>query len=281
MNTSPRPGGAASIRKIVLHLNVGPEVEGGAQSLATYLRGVGAGYHEIVDNRTFVQCAQPDQVVWGAAGMNDHGYHICVIGNVQTAQEWHDSYSSGELSVAALRVAARCHDFGIPPALLTDAQIADPNVRGVCDHWGVNRAIVKPAVARGDRSMGPGDHTDVGRGFPWVEFMAQVVKDYNPNGPGPSPAPVPKPAVWKVQPMHKPPIVLAPCVADLRCPTGGAWTLHADGGVAAWGGAPFHGSPHGQPLSPGEEWADLVLPRKPGEGPNYVALTTAGDTYNY
>lgn len=190
MHTSPRPGGIAAIRKLVLHVNVGPEIEGGAQSLAAWLRGQQQGYHEIIDDRSYVQTAQADQQVWAASGMNTTGYHICLIGQAdQTAQEWHDAYSNGELGLAALRCAYLCHQFGLAPVLLTDAQIADPNSRGVCDHWGVNRAVVLPAVARGDHSMGPGDHTDVGPNFPWVEFMGQVVRDYQP-APTPGAAPI-------------------------------------------------------------------------------------------
>lgn len=178
MQTSPRP--VSAIRKIVLHVNVGPEAQGGAQALANYLRTQDAGYHEIIDNRTYVQCARPDQKVEGASGMNWAGYHVCLIGNLQTPQQWSDPYSTSELTLAALRVASRCHDFGLPPIHLNDTQVADPNARGICDHWAVNRAIVIPANAHGDHSMGPGDHTDVGAGFPWPTFMAQTVKYYSP-----------------------------------------------------------------------------------------------------
>lgn len=201
MHIAPRDGGVGTIRKIVIHLNVGPEVENGAQSLVNYLQGVDAGYHEVVDDRTSVIAAQPDQVVYGASGMYEAGYHLCVIAEIQTAAQWHDPYSTNELAIAAMRVAYLCHQFDLPPVLLTDAQIADPNARGVCDHWGVNRAIVLPANARGDHSMGPGDHTDVGAEFPWVEFMGKVAAVY--AGGAPKPAPAPKP---KVTPMYDPPL---------------------------------------------------------------------------
>ena len=272
MQITPRPGGQAAIRKIVMHLNVGPEIEGGAQSLADYLKTVPAGYHEIVDDRTFVQCAQPDQIVWGASGMNDAGYHICVIGNIQTAQQWHDAYSNGELAIAELRCAARCHDFNIPPVLLTDAQVADPNARGICDHWAVNRAIVKHAVALGDMSMGPGDHTDVGPGFPWVEFIGGVSKDFNPAAPPMTPQ--------KVRPDYMPAINLPGIVSSMKAPDG-AWLLGEDGGVFGFPvGIPIYGSPHGQPLSPGEVWSQIRAP-KPGEGQHYTCVTSAGDLYRY
>jgi hypothetical protein len=171
MHVSPRPGGAGAIRKVVLHLNAGPEQENGATSLAQYLKTIEGGYHEICDDKAFVVCAQPDQLVYGAAGMNEAGYHICLVGNLQSAAQWHDAYSTGEMHIAAARVADACHRFGIPAIQLTDAQVADPNVRGVCDHWAVNRAIQH------------GDHVDVGPGFPWAEFMGLV------NGMAPTPPP--------------------------------------------------------------------------------------------
>lgn len=184
-----------------MHLNVGPEIEGGAASLARFLQTIQGGYHEIVDDKTFLIEARPDQCVYGASGMNGDGYHICVIGNVQTAQQWADTYSRGELDLAARRVAQRCHDFGIPPTQLTDAQVADPNTRGICDHWAVNRAIVLPAVARGDHSMGPGDHTDVGPGFPWPSFMAAVDRNYCAS---PVPVPPEEPVHILVRSNHAP-----------------------------------------------------------------------------
>lgn len=174
MHRSPRPGGRSAIRKIVYHLNAGPEVEGGAAGLAKYLNTIDGGYHEIVDDKTFIVMASPDELVYGASGMNEHGYHICLIGQPQSSAQWHDAYSRGELTIAGLRGAYNCHLLGVTPRLLTDAQIADPNARGICDHWGVNRAITH------------GDHVDVGPNFPWVEFMGDMVKYYAPSHPASS-----------------------------------------------------------------------------------------------
>lgn len=168
MHRSPRPGGVGAIRKIVLHLNAGPEIERGAQGLAGYLRTIDGGYHEVVDDHAYIVCAQPGELVWGASGMNEHGYHICLVGNLQSAEAWHDAYSRGEMDVAAQRVRAACHAFGIPAVQLTDLQVATDDARGVCDHWAVNRAIQH------------GDHVDVGPGFPWNEFMGAVRADPKP-----------------------------------------------------------------------------------------------------
>lgn len=184
-----RPGGAGAVRKIVAHVNAGPQTENGAHGLANYLRQIQGGYHEICDDHDFVICATPDRLVYGASGMNAAGYHICDIGNASSTpttggqQQWYDAYATGELTVTAKRFANACHMLAIPPVRLTDQQVADPNTRGICDHWQVNRAIVKPAVARGDMSMGAGDHVDVGADFPWSHFM-QLVGYFYGSPPG-------------------------------------------------------------------------------------------------
>lgn len=83
----------------------------------------------------------------------------------------------------------------------------------------------------------------------------------------------------KVAPMYDPPITLAPIVADLACPTGGAWVLGRDGGVYAFGGAPFHGSAAGADYFAGRTAARLEA-RDDGQ-PGYEILDSAGEVYRY
>lgn len=87
----------------------------------------------------------------------------------------------------------------------------------------------------------------------------------------------------EVQPMYNPPIPLPPCVADLRCPMGGAWTLHTDGGVASWGGAPSYGSAAGKPYFKGKQPARLELPTaaEAAAGKKLVIVTTDNSRYCY
>lgn len=58
-----------------------------------------------------------------------------------------------------------------------------------------------------------------------------------------TPAAVIPPPTRKVFPMFDPALVIEPVVADLSCPTGGAWCLSASGAIYAWGGAPHLGQP--------------------------------------
>lgn len=60
-----------------------------------------------------------------------------------------------------------------------------------------------------------------------------------------------------IAPMFGPSLVLRPVVAYHSCPTGGFWLLGDDGSVYAFGGAPFHGGPNGQPYWAGKIPADL------------------------
>ena len=257
MHTEPR--GQNSIDVIVVHINVGPEVEGGAAGLAAYLRTIDAGYHETVDDKTYVVCAADDLIVWGAGGMNSHGWHICLIGTAdQTAQQWDDAYSRGELDVAAGRVAEACRRLQIPAAKIGPADIQPGNIhRGICGHHDVSQVYAKS-----------GGHYDPGPNFPWAKFIAAVNQHLHP--------------VQKVTPMYNPPLVTEPIVADLACPTGGAWVLCESGAIYAFGGAPFRGGANGKPYFAGRHAARLVLRRYGFLGRNvgYTIIATSGESYS-
>lgn len=81
------------------------------------------------------------------------------------------------------------------------------------------------------------------------------------------PAAPPPPPAQKVKPMYNPPITVPPIVASLGCPTGGAWTLHTDGAVDNWGGAPFVHGVNGQSWFVGPP-AQMSLPNQTPTGCN-------------
>lgn len=158
-----------AVRVVVVHTDEGGEVEGGALALAHYLqrpaaqrRGSRGGYHETVDSRDFVVCAADFEVVNGAAGANEYGWHLCVKGYAhQTRADWDDPYSRAELSLAAARVRAACDRLGVP-ARKIDAAALRRNERGICGHADVTAAF------------GESTHTDPGSNFPWATFVALV-----------------------------------------------------------------------------------------------------------
>lgn len=79
-----------------------------------------------------------------------------------------------------------------------------------------------------------------------------------------------QPAI-EVKPMYDPPLQI---VAALECPTGGTWLLGRDGGIFAYGGAPFLGSAAGKPYFAGRVAAQL----NPVNG-QYQIVTTSGEKY--
>lgn len=83
----------------------------------------------------------------------------------------------------------------------------------------------------------------------------------------------------EVAPMFNPPLALRPIVAELACPTGGAWLLGDDGSVYAFGGAPYNGGCNGKPYFVGRKPARLVAATSADGAPGYVVIATSGERY--
>ena len=103
------------------------------------------------------------------------------------------------------------------------------------------------------------------------------------TGPGLDP---PAPFVahpLEVRNVYNPPITAsAPLVADLQCPTGGAWLLFRDGSVWTAGGAPFYGNVVDKPYwldRPGRVAADLRLAVGDDGIARYVIVSDTGEHY--
>src|SRR5690348_10603852 len=110
MQTSPRN---EPIDMVVVHVNVGPEVEGGAESLAGYIAHEDGGYHAICDDKQTVITAADNVSVWGAGGVNNRALHVCIIGYAdQTAAQWHDPYSMAAIQRAAVWTSGKCQAYG-------------------------------------------------------------------------------------------------------------------------------------------------------------------------
>ncbi len=250
------------IEKIVVHVNVGPEVQGGAQGLARYLQTIDAGYHKIADDKQLVTVAGDDQVVWGASGMNQRGLHICLIGSAdQSGTDWLDSYSRGEMDVAAHAVADWCKQHSIPVTRLSPAQVATPGKLGICGHVDVTAAF-------GGANAG---HYDPGPNFPWTPFLQKVLSLVHP-------APPPPP---KVMPMYNPPFDINDAAASINCPTGGAWLATSNGSFYGLGTAPYPGTLNDKDFFKGQRVARLELPTAAEKSSGYVvcAIAESGNRY--
>lgn len=87
----------------------------------------------------------------------------------------------------------------------------------------------------------------------------------------------------EVSPMFNPALILRPIVAELNCPTGGAWLLGDDGSVYAFGGAPYLGGANGQGYFFNRKPATLELPNaaEAAAGKRYTIVATSGERYSY
>lgn len=71
---------------------------------------------------------------------------------------------------------------------------------------------------------------------------------------------------------------------DAMCaPTGGTWVLTRDGGVRAYGGAPYHGSYPGLPAEQRQSTDPFVDigPRDDGVADGYMLLNSGGQLYRF
>lgn len=162
MHREPRNG--ASIDRIYLHKNEGPEQEGGAAGLASYLNTIDGGYHVLVDDKVTLRMANDDEIVWAEGGDNAHALSICLIGwsSETAAQYGADAYSQAEIERAAQQVAAWCKQYGVPVVhVAAGAPGQAPTQHGIALH-------------ADDHAPSSQGHTDPGAGFPIAAFVERV-----------------------------------------------------------------------------------------------------------
>lgn len=149
---------------IVVHTNEGPEGPRSAENLASYLNRLNAddspGYHEVVDENSFVVMCPDSRRVNGAGGVNRRAWHICICGYAgQDSTQWADSSSVASIRLCAERVAAAAKRLFVPVQRI----YLTPADRGICGHGDVSNYY--------GSSQG---HYDPGPAFPWDKFMVLV-----------------------------------------------------------------------------------------------------------
>lgn len=210
------PGGR-QITLVVLHDMEYPERLVAAENVARYFAGghVRVSAHVNVDSDSAVRCVADRDVAWHAPGVNRKALGIEHAGYArQTAAEWADAYSSRMLHRSAVIVADWCKTYGVPVRYIDAAGLVRGEP-GITTHDAVSKAFRQST------------HWDPGPHFPMGNYL-NLVRAQLPGGAVPETGPTAN----------------APMVALLAHPNwnGGYVQVYADGGVANWGGAPFHGS---------------------------------------
>jgi len=243
-----RKGGNLPVNRLVLHSMEAPEKGDTAEAVARYFASgaVVASCHYMCDNDSIVAGVHEEDTAYHAPP-NAHSIGIEHAGYArQSAAEWADPYSEAMLRRSATLAADICRRHDLPVTFVTAADLL-AGKRGITTHVEVSRAWRQS------------DHTDPGPNFPMAHYLDLVHGASGPTG---------------VKPMYSPALALEPIVADLACPTGGAWLLAASGAVYAFGGAPYRGSPAGKDYFAGRKAARLNLV----DG-SYQVVAESGELY--
>lgn len=152
-----RPGRRGKTpRLIVVHCTVSPETGTGAEAVARYFQTVArpASAHLVADNNSVVRCVADENTAMGAAGANDDGLHLELVGlPTQTTVQWRDPFSKDMFAQAAPHIQAWSATYQIPLRWLTVAQVADGQTKGLCTHADVSAAF--PSISTGHWDPGP------------------------------------------------------------------------------------------------------------------------------
>lgn len=161
-----------NIRLVVIHTMESPEANTTAESVASWFAGSSApqaSAHYCVDSDSIVGSVHEENIAWAAPGANSDGIQIELAGRAgQTAAQWNDAYSKGELMRAARLVADICRRRGIPARHLSNDGLRK-GARGMIGHVQASQVYRQS------------DHSDPGPHFPWAEFASDVAACMSPN----------------------------------------------------------------------------------------------------
>jgi len=156
-------------RLIVIHTMETPESNGRAEQVARWFAGATApqaSAHYCVDNAHVYQSVKNTDTAWAVDDfdLNQQSISIELAGAAsQTAAQWADAYSAGELGQAINLCKDLATQYHIPAVHLTAAQILDGTSRGFCYHSDIT---VAKKIA--------GGHTDPGKNFPMDTFLKAI-----------------------------------------------------------------------------------------------------------
>lgn len=146
----------------VLHTQQG---QGNARSLANFLQNPNSGvsYHYAADNTTCIDVVDTDRASWSVLDANPITINFCFAGSFVefSRQEWLDRYRDAIDYAAFLFVQDAAKYNPLVPQLISWGDISAGRAGGT-DHWGITGGL------------GIGNHTDVGRNFPWDVYSQRI-----------------------------------------------------------------------------------------------------------
>lgn len=233
------PGGMVAWDGVVLHIMQG--TLDGTDGWFRNPQAEASAHFGIGKDGRVIQWVDTDDKAWAQAQGNPRNISIENEGNAG------DSLTAAQLERVA-QILAWTHKVHGVPLQIND----DPNARGLGWH-GMGGALW------GGHTGCPGPTIKAQR--PWIIGRAEAILN---------PQPVPQP---KGAHMYNPPLSLS-VIADLPCPSGGAWLLLVDGGIANMAGAPMFGNVVGKDYFKGR-----TPQRLEASGDKYVIVATSGEKY--
>lgn len=159
--------GPGDITLIVLHTTEGPETPRRSEATAEmfHVGDASASAHYIVDPAEVTQAVRDKDVAWHAGHHDTNARSIGIEQNgkaSQTAEEWDDDASTGELDLVAKLCGELCLRYSIPAVHLNDDELR-AGANGFVGHDDITRVF----------NDGKGHH-DPGPSYPWDDVLAMV-----------------------------------------------------------------------------------------------------------
>lgn len=156
-NYSSRWG--ARVRFFCLHTEEGNQT---ARGLHDWMIRNGVSYHYVLGGGLVIDHVDTDFASWSALDANPYTINLVFAGSkaAQSRQVWIDKYLPDIRNAAILFVQdAKKYDPLEPVVLAQDYKAIGSGKTGAMDHSGITYGL------------GIGDHTDVGKNFPWDLFL--------------------------------------------------------------------------------------------------------------
>ena len=159
-------GRTRAVRLVVIHDMEYPERENAAEWCAGYFSAGNspmASAHYYIDNNTIIQGVREAHTAFAAPGANADGIQLEHAGYAsQTREKWLDAYSTSMLrNMSAPLVAGICARHNIPIRHLTNSQLR-AGYAGIIAH------------SQASQVYRLSDHHDVGKNFPWSEYLSWI-----------------------------------------------------------------------------------------------------------